>query len=222
MFTLSFILKIVLVIIFSLYFTVIGINKKTIDSLDNKDELKRNLNTLRGILWSKYAILSLSLIVTSIYIVKKKYYEEYKWTIIFTIFFILLNTGMTVFEEFIVRNIENVDTEKLNNIYIISTIMSVVYFILLVRLINIVDNISVDEFGNLQIARYLRNYPYEQYLDNENYEYEDSMYRTPDEYNENYREITSDNIMNDVNGFYIINNSPVSRSRQSRIRNVSF
>ena len=76
MFTLSFILKIVLVVIFSLYFTVIGINKKTIDSLDNKDELKRNLNTLRGILWSKYAILSLSLIVTSIYIVKKKYYEE--------------------------------------------------------------------------------------------------------------------------------------------------
>ena len=139
---LNLVLKLLVVVTFALFFSIIGINKKTIDSYNNKNELKVNINNLRGIIWANYTFITISLSIALTMIIAKRYYQKYKWTVLFGIFFILLNTGLNVFEELTIREYETVEISHLNNIYIISSIMNIVYFMLFVRLIKITDDIS--------------------------------------------------------------------------------
>jgi len=154
---LHFLLKVLLILAFVLFFSIIGINKKTIDSLENKVELENNIDTLRGIIWTNYTIIIVSLSISLTLIVAKKYYYKYKWTILFGIMFILLNTGLTVFEEITIRNYKEIDIVKLNNIYIISSVMNIIYFILFTRLLKITNDISfaTKNYLNENLEKYM-------------------------------------------------------------------
>lgn len=149
------ILKLLVVLVFALFFSIIGINKKTIDSYDNKDKLEENIDILRGIIWSNYTFITISLAIAVTIIITKKYYIKYKWIVLFAIFFIFLNTGMLVFEEFGIKKIESVQVSNLNNIYIISSIMNIVYFILFVKMIKIIDDISNPIYSLTNVSEYI-------------------------------------------------------------------
>ena len=158
---LNLVLKLLVVLVFALFFSIIGVNKKTIDSYNNKHELEVNINNLRGIIWANYTFITISLAIALTMIVAKRYYQKYKWTVIFGIFFILLNTGLNVFEELTIREYETVEISHLNNVYIISSIMNIVYFILFVRLIKITDDICKPmNFTSLEIEQNLNEGPY--------------------------------------------------------------
>jgi len=139
---LNIILKILLLLVFALFFSIIGLNKKTIDNFNDKTTLEENTDNLRGVIWANYTFMTISLAVGITIIVAKRYYYSYKQTVLFTIFFILLNTGLVVFEELSIKNNNTVGIEQLNNVYIISSVMNVVYFILFVRLIKITNDIT--------------------------------------------------------------------------------
>lgn len=159
----NLILKLLLLVVFGLFFTIIGINKKTIDSLNNQEELENNINTLRGVIWSNYTFITVSLSIALTVIISKRYYHKYKWTIIFSIFFILLNTGLTVFEELTIKDYKKIDKIKLNNVYIVTSVMNIIYFILFVRLIKICDDIlepSESLYNSSEVNEYLKNGPY--------------------------------------------------------------
>ena len=159
----NLILKLLLLVVFGLFFTIIGINKKTIDFLNNQEELENNINTLRGVIWSNYTFITVSLSIALTVIISKRYYHKYKWTIIFSIFFILLNTGLTVFEELTIKDYKKIDKMKLNNVYIVTSVMNIIYFILFVRLIKICDDIlepSESLYNSSEVNEYLKNGPY--------------------------------------------------------------
>ena len=158
---LNLVLKLLIVLVFALFFSIIGVTKKTIDSYNDKDALEDNIDNLRGILWANYTFITLSLAIGLTIIIVKKYYQKYKWTVIFTIFFILLNTGMNIFEELTIKEYETVEISQLNNVYIISSIMNIIYFILFIRLIKIVDDITQpQEYSSSEVEQNIRNGPY--------------------------------------------------------------
>lgn len=157
----NLLLKLLIVLVFALFFSIIGVTKKTIDSYNDKDALEDNIDNLRGIIWANYTFITVSLAIGLTMIIAKKYYQKYKWTVLFTIFFIILNTGMNIFEELTIKEYETVEISQLNNVYIISSIMNIVYFILFIRLIKIVDDITQpQEYNSMEVDKYLRNGPY--------------------------------------------------------------
>lgn len=171
-----------LLIVFGLFFSIIGINKKTIDSLNKNEELENNINTLRGLIWSNYTIITVSMSIALTVIISKRYYHKYKWTVLFGIFFILLNTGLTVFEELTIKDYKKIDTVKLNNIYIVTSVMNIIYFILFIRLIKISDDIlePLDVLYNVsEVDELLKKSPYKKrqrdvyvpYQDEDNMDY---------------------------------------------------
>ena len=83
------ILNFFLLTIFILFFSIIGVNKKTIDSFNNKNELETNKKNLRGLLWTNYSLIILTLIFSMFYIFKTGNYINNKPIIIFTILYIL-------------------------------------------------------------------------------------------------------------------------------------
>lgn len=156
----NLLLKILIVLVFVLFFSIIGVTKKTIDSYNNKDDLEDNIDNLRGIIWANYTFITVSLAIALTIIIAKKYYQKYKWTVLFSIFFILLNTGLNVFEELTIKEYETVEVSQLNNVYIITSVMNILYFILFVRLIKIVDDIcEPQEYTSVQVDEYIRNGP---------------------------------------------------------------
>ena len=158
---LNLVLKLLIVLVFALFFSIIGVTKKTIDSYNDKDALEDNIDNLRGIIWANYTFIIVSLAIGLTIIIVKKYYQKYKWTVLFTVFFILLNTGMNIFEELTIKEYETVEISQLNNVYIISSIMNIVYFILFVRLIKIVDDITQNkEYSAIEVDEFIKNGPY--------------------------------------------------------------
>jgi hypothetical protein len=158
---LNFTLKLLVVLVFALFFSIIGVNKKTIDSYDDKNTLEENINNLRGIIWANYTILTISLAIAITIIISKNYYYNYKWTVIFAIFFIILNTGLVAFEEVSIKNNKSVQISDLNNVYIITCIMNIIYFILFVRMIKITDDITKEPEPSIEdIQTYLHEGPY--------------------------------------------------------------
>ena len=159
------ILNFFLLTIFILFFSIIGVNKKTIDSFNNKNELETNKKNLRGLLWTNYSLIILTLIFSMFYIFKTGNYINNKPIIIFTILYILLNTGMTVFQEFIISNSNSnsKESDKLKNIYIITSIMNIVYFVTIVKIMVIINKIQKNNDLNLDqvvFNRYVMNYPF--------------------------------------------------------------
>jgi hypothetical protein len=128
----NFIKYLLLLIVFILFFSIVGVNKKTIDSIDNLTELQKNINDLRGLIWANYIFVSISLLI-DILIISKRYYKVNKTTIIFTLIFIVLTTSLVIFEELSIKDYK-VDIVKLNNIYIITTITNTIYFLLFILL----------------------------------------------------------------------------------------
>jgi hypothetical protein len=158
---LNLVLKILLLLVFALFFSIIGVNKKTIDNYNDKNSLEENIDNLRGIIWANYTFIIISLSIAITIIVSKKYYYTYKWTVLFSIFFILLNTGLVVFEEISIRNYKKVEVEHLNNVYIISSVMNILYFVLFIRLIKITDDITLSFQPSVRdVQQYLRDGPY--------------------------------------------------------------
>lgn len=157
---LNLVLKILLLLVFALFFSIIGVNKKIIDNFNDKNLLEENIDNLRGIIWANYTFITISLSIAITIIVSKKYYYTYKWTVLFSIFFILLNTGLVIFEEISIRNYKKVEVEHLNNVYIISSVMNILYFILFIKLIKITDDIQSFEPSIRQVQQYLREGPY--------------------------------------------------------------
>ena len=155
-------LKIIIVIVFALFFSIIGVNKKTIDSINDKKELEKNIDTLRGVMWANYTFITVSLSIALTLIVVRKYYQEYKWTVIFGIVFGLLNTFLVALEEMLIKD-NNVDESKLNSIYAITIIMNIIYFILFVRLINITNGIIDDSetYTSEEVEEHIRSGPYQ-------------------------------------------------------------
>ena len=136
-------LKLLIVLVFILFFTIIGLNKKTIDSLNTSD-LEYNIDNVRGVLWANYTFIIVSVAIGITVIVSKRYYFKYKMIVGFSIMYILLLTGLTVYEEISIRNYREVDKSTLNNVYVITTIMNFIYFILFVQLMNITDTINAE------------------------------------------------------------------------------
>ena len=158
---LNLVIKILLLLVFALFFSIIGVNKKTIDNFNDKNSLEENIDNLRGIIWANYTFITISLSIAITIIVSKKYYYTYKWTVLFSIFFILLNTGLVVFEEISIRNYKKVEIEHLNNVYIISSVMNILYFVLFIRLIKITDDIAPSFQPSVaDVQQYLRDGPY--------------------------------------------------------------
>lgn len=158
---LNLLLKLLIVLVFALFFSIIGINKKTIDSFNDKSKLEDNIDNLRGIIWSNYTFVIVSISIALTIIVTKKYYQKYKWTVLFALFFIVLNTGLVAFEEITIKKYNEVEVSHLNNVYIISSIMNIVYFILFIRLIKITDDITKPyEPTALEVDEYIREGPY--------------------------------------------------------------
>uniref|UniRef100_A0A6C0I6X7 Uncharacterized protein n=1 Tax=viral metagenome TaxID=1070528 RepID=A0A6C0I6X7_9ZZZZ len=138
-------LKLLIVLVFVLFFTIIGLNKKAIDSFNTSD-LEYNIDNVRGVLWANYTFIVVSVAIGITVIVSKRYYFKYKWIVGFSIMYILLLTGLTVYEEISIRNYREVDKSALNNVYVITTIMNFIYFILFVKLMNITDTINAEVF----------------------------------------------------------------------------
>ena len=157
---LNLVLKILLLLVFALFFSIIGINKKTIDNYDDKNSLEDNINNLRGLIWANYTFITISLAIGITIIISRKYYYTYRWTVLFAIFFILLNTGLVVFEEISINKYKKVEVEHLNNVYTISSVMNILYFILFIRLIKITDDIKSFEPSSRDVQQYLREGPY--------------------------------------------------------------
>ena len=139
---LNLLLKLLAILVFALFFSIIGVNKKTIDSYNDKNTLEDNIDNLRGIIWANYSFITVSLAITITIIVTKKYYNKYKWTVLFALFFIVLNTGLVAFEEISIKKYKTVEVLHLNNVYIISSVMNIVFFILFIRMIKITDDIT--------------------------------------------------------------------------------
>ena len=69
-------LKLLVVLVFALFFSIIGVNKKTIDSYNDKDALEDNIDNLRGIIWSNYTFITVSLAIAITILVTKRYYNK--------------------------------------------------------------------------------------------------------------------------------------------------
>jgi hypothetical protein len=116
-------------------------------------------------LWTNFAFINLSLII-SLYFIISREYKKNKWFVISCVLFILLNTGLTIYEEIILKNIvKNNEYESLNNIYIITCIMTFVFFITIVKLINSINNIyseydKIDLMKNNHFNRNVMNIPF--------------------------------------------------------------
>ena len=80
----------VIFIVFVLFFSIIGVNKKLIDSIENNDdsnEIQKNINSVRGLIWTNYCFITISLIISLYFIISKKYYLRNKWIVLFSILF---------------------------------------------------------------------------------------------------------------------------------------
>jgi hypothetical protein len=66
-------LLVIIVIIVALFFSIIGINKKTIDSIDNLNDLEKNINDLRGLIWANYTFVTISVMIQITIIISTGY-----------------------------------------------------------------------------------------------------------------------------------------------------
>jgi hypothetical protein len=186
-------LKFIMFIVFVIFFSLIGVNKKLIDSTKNNNlnEIQSNVNSVRGLLWTNFAFINLSLIISLYFIISKRYYIQNKWFVISSVLFILLNTGLTIYEEIILKNIvENNEYDSLNNIYIITCIMTFVFFITIVKLINSINSIysDYDKIDLMRINRFNRDVMNIPFTDDDLYEISVSTPSMTDDinYNENF------------------------------------
>jgi hypothetical protein len=159
MLNLNTLLKLLLVVVFVLFFSIIGVNKKTIDSLNNFNELKDNVETLRGVLWANFTFIFVSIAIALTFIVAKRMTQRYKMTVAFCGFFLLLLIGLTIYEEIILRDFETSDKKKFDNIYIISSVLNIMFLVMFVGLIKIVDQsyVNADEIPPEMMDEYLRD-----------------------------------------------------------------
>jgi hypothetical protein len=125
-----------IILIIGLYIGTIGLNKKTIEDYSNINERDKNLNNLRGILWASYITTTIITIYLLIKLFSKTGFYYNKSMFIITILILLLNTGLTIQQENILRELlTKINTENnLNNIYVMSTIMTVINVISLLTL----------------------------------------------------------------------------------------
>lgn len=144
MLSLTTILNLLLVVTFGLFFAIIGVNKKTIDNMNNQSELIDNIETLRGVIWANFTFMLISIAVVLTYIFTKQVFYKYKMTVMFGLFFGIALIGVTIYEEIILRNYETNNKKQYENIYIISSIVNVVFFILFVRMIKYVNENETD------------------------------------------------------------------------------
>ena len=207
----------IIFVIFVLFFSIIGVNKKLIDSIEKNDdsnEIQKNINSVRGLIWTNYFFITVSLIISLYFIISKKYYLRNKWIVLFSILFILLNTGLTVYEEIILQNVLNSKKiSSLNNIYIITCIMSFVFFILIVKLNLInkmyyeIDSLNIKKFNRFN--RFVMNNPFHEYS------YEDSV-TTPSSINYDIEDVNNE--IFDIDKIYRDDDNYIYDKR----RNVSF
>jgi hypothetical protein len=186
-------LKFIMFIVVVMFFSLIGVNKKLIDSTKNNNlnEIQSNINSVRGVLWTNFAFINLSLIISLYFIISKRYYIQNKWFVISCVLFILLNTGLTIYEEIILKNIvENNEYDSLNNIYIITCIMTFVFFITIVKLINSINSIysDYDKIDLMRINRFNRDVMNIPFTDDDLYEISVSTPSMKDDtnYNESF------------------------------------
>ena len=137
-----------IILIIILYASIIYMNKKIIDNYSDKKNLLNDINNLRGLLWANYIFTTVISIYLMIKLYSKNGFYNNKFMFVITIFILLLNTGLSMHEETLLKTIDIYKTEhNLNNIYTITTIMSVVNIISLLALIYTNDK-SQEERGS--------------------------------------------------------------------------
>jgi|688.fasta_scaffold173258_5 hypothetical protein len=181
-------LNILLVLSIASLIAIILVNKKTIESL-NTYEFNDNIDILRNVIWANYVLTTICIVIVLTVIIVKKYYNVYSWTVLLGILFILLNTGLTIYEQYLLKDEETINREKLNNIYIINSVISILFFILFSQLINISDKILNVNIQNID-KNIDKNISGSVYSDDKKNKYEDKKYNKYEEDDdENKRDI---------------------------------
>ena len=125
-----------ILLIIGIYIATIYVNKKTIDEYENISERDKNLNNIRGLIWGSYIVVTTITIYLLVKLYSKTGFYYNKFMFIITIIILLVNTGLTIHEEYILKDLLSKinNDHQLNNIYIISTIMVVINIISLIGL----------------------------------------------------------------------------------------
>ena len=182
---LNTILKLLIVVVLALYISIIVINKRTIDEFNNKDALENNTDTLRGVLWANYTFIIVTFAIILTIIITKKKYKKYKWIILISMLYILLNTSLSIYVEIMLK--DKVEKSVLNNVYIISSTMNIIYFMIIVYLMTLTNKLlKHKEFTYQEVDEYIRNGHYTGYYPNNIYN------------NDEYDDYTEYNIENDI------------------------
>lgn len=115
-------------LIIGLYIGTIVLNKKIIDEYSNISERDKNLNNLRGLLLASYITTTVITIYLLIRMFSKTGFYYNKSMFVITILILLLNTSLTMHGEYMLKDLLiKINTEhKLNYIYVMSTIMTVI------------------------------------------------------------------------------------------------
>jgi len=146
-----------IILIITLYGSIIYMNKKIIDNYSDKKNIINDIDNLRGLLWSNYIFTTVLSIYLMIKLYSKDGFNDNKFMFVITIFILLLNTGLSVHEEILLKNIDIYKTEhNLNNIYTVTTVITVINIISLLALIYTCK--QCDKMISNQIPKYEPKY----------------------------------------------------------------
>lgn len=183
---LDIIIKLLIIVVLALYISIIVINKKTIEEYNNKNSLEYNIDILRGLIWANYTFITITFAIVLTIIVTKNKYKKYKLVITLSILYILLNTSLNIYLDLILKN--KVDKTVLNNVYIISSVLNLIYFMLIVYMVAVTNKLMKHtEYTHNEVDEYIR-YGY-----NPNY-YNEPSDTVSEYYINDNDEITADNI----------------------------
>ena len=154
MFTLQILTIISIIIIIILFTTIISINKITIDNINNQIKLSDNIKNLRILLWLNYTITML-ITMYLMYRVFSKIDISFNLTVfVANIIAIVLNTILNMGAELM---LQDTSQDKLNNIYVTSTISTIINILNIILLLYVYNDVLDYNPRNLR-ERLLNSY----------------------------------------------------------------
>jgi magnesium-transporting ATPase (P-type) len=192
------IITVIIIMTMLLVITLI-INKKTIDNFDNKIELHENIKNLKILIWINFTIVNIITIYLMYVVFSKKSIKKHFIIFILNIFLIILNIGVSLYMEI---TLQDPTKDKLNNIYIISTMSTIINSSSIILLLYKFNEIENDiNLKNIDI-----NLDYNQLKENQQIILNDIIQRRA---NELQKQINKQNIHNEIEDdehFFITHN----------------
>jgi hypothetical protein len=140
-----------ILLIIGLLIAVLTINKVTIDNYSNKMELYVNINNLRGIVWANYVLVTIITLYLMVKLYGKAGIKNNVSIFVLNVMILLLNTGLTSYEETVLTNTKTQDKDhELNYIYLVSAILSVVNIANIITLLYHLDNYTSLNMPSIQ------------------------------------------------------------------------